>query len=52
MSNVDELRLSVVAPFHDNPGRLELSPAALEASSIESELICVDLESVLATRLR
>ncbi len=42
MSSVEELRLSVVVPFHDNPGQLELSLAALKASSIEFELICVD----------
>ncbi len=42
MSSVDDLRLSVVVPFHDNPGQLELCLAALAASSVEFELICVD----------
>ncbi len=42
MSSVPELRLSVVVPFHDNPGQLELCLAALAASSVEFELICVD----------
>lgn len=35
-------RLTVVVPFHDNAGQLELCLAALAASTVEHELICVD----------
>jgi GT2 family glycosyltransferase len=42
MPAADEVRLTVVVPFHDNPGQFELCLAGLGASTLAHELICVD----------
>lgn len=42
MSAASLPRLTVIVPFHDNAGQLELCLAALAASTVEHELICVD----------
>jgi len=46
MSAANAPRLTVIVPFHNNPGQLELCLAGLAASTAPFELICVDDASV------